>query len=394
MIQRFHVENYKALRAVNVDLSPITVLIGPNDSGKSSLLEAIGALCRSVDQDLSQAFAGRWQNADLVWQCDAGLDVTLEATLASEVDLTNYSLTCRFSPTADRNVRLVDEWTQVGGGERRSFGNRNHPLTTIAQLRRNPGLADPVAGHSAVIHDALSGVEQYRWVPDHLGLPAVLGGGEAFRMEPTGFGLVRCLDDILGSDRDRFTELEGRFRAYFPEIDRIQLVREPAYMPTGGPEHPVLLRLEGTGKGIHFVLAANGATIPASQASDGTLLVLAYLTVLYLPQPPRMLLIEEPENGIHPQRLKEVLSIVRELVASQQHTQVVMTTHSPYVLDLFDPSEVILCRKHPDGAIATTRLSDSDVVKAQRDVFTLGEIWTAEGDESLATSNAGMVAGA
>jgi hypothetical protein len=62
---------------------------------------------------------------------------------------------------------------------------------------------------------------------------------------------------------------------------------------------------------------------------------------------------------------------------------VLLTTHSPYVVDLFRPEEVTLCRKEADGAISVRRLSDSRAVRQQMNIFTLGEIWTAEGDEAI-----------
>src|SRR5206468_2618125 len=127
--------------------------------------------------------------------------------------------------------------------------------------------------------------------------------------------------------------------------------------------------------------ADNGGILPASQASDGLLLVLAYLAILYSPEPPRLLLIEEPENGIHPRRLADVLKVLKELVHDQSRTQVLLTTHSPYVVDLFQPQEVTLCLKGADGAVTTHRLSESKTVREQLDIFQLGEIWTAEGDE-------------
>ena len=65
-----------------------------------------------------------------------------------------------------------------------------------------------------------------------------------------------------------------------------------------------------------------------------------------------------------------------------------MTTHSPYVVDLFQPDEVTLCIKEDDGSISVRRLSESQKVREQIDVFTLGEIWTAEGDEAIAKSAA------
>ncbi len=124
--------------------------------------------------------------------------------------------------------------------------------------------------------------------------------------------------------------------------------------------------------------------LPASQASDGVLIVLAYLTVMHLPKPPAMILVEEPENGIHPKRLKEIVRILRTLVEKNAHTQILMTSHSPYLLDEFQPDEVTLCRKNKLGAVQTRRLSEIEQICSQLDVFSLGEIWTGEGDERLA----------
>jgi predicted ATPase len=155
--------------------------------------------------------------------------------------------------------------------------------------------------------------------------------------------------------------------------------------PVDDPEQVTMLN-RADGKGLYFELKGSGQLVPASQASDGTLLILAYLSILYLPKPPRLLLVEEPENGIHPKRLRDILEILRKLVHEQPHTQVVLTTHSPYGLDLFKPEEVTLCTKLDTGEIKTTRLSDSPTVLQQLDIFTLGEIWTSEGDMKIAES--------
>ena len=203
-------------------------------------------------------------------------------------------------------------------------------------------------------------------------------------MNPDGFGLALFLDDILGFNRKRFGELEERFRSIFPEIRSIQLRRQKAFRSPIEPDQ-ITKPQQAEGKGLYFELQTTNQSVPASQASDGVLLVLAYLAVLFSPEPPRLLLVEEPENGIHPKRLTDVMNILREVAKEQPHTQVLLTTHSPYALDLFEnPSDVTLCTKGDDGAISITPLAESTTVKEQLSIFSLGEIWTAEGDESLA----------
>ena len=138
------------------------------------------------------------------------------------------------------------------------------------------------------------------------------------------------------------------------------------------------------GKGIFVRFEGHDKDIPAAHLSEGVLLILAYLAILFSPEPPRLLLVEEPENGIHPERLKEVIGLLRELIREQTHTQVVITSHSPYVVSLFEPEEVTLCRKKDAGEVEVRRLSESKYVREQIDVFNLGEIWTGEGDDRLA----------
>jgi predicted ATPase len=238
-----------------------------------------------------------------------------------------------------------------------------------------------------LIHGALSGVQFYRWDARFLALPVAPDSSRRFRMEPNGFGLALCLDDILGYDRDRFIQLETKFKKIFAQIRSIKLVPQPAYRTPHDEAREVPMLNQADGKGLYFQFVDSEHVVPAAQMSDGTLLVLAYLAVLNLPEPPRLLLVEEPENGIHPGRLQAILQILRDLIEeSHGRTQILMTTHSPYVIDMFKPDEVTLCRRSPDGSTSVSRLSDSEEVRKQLSVFNLGEIWTGQGDEALAAS--------
>lgn len=386
MIEQFRVKNYKALRDVTLDLTPMHVLIGPNDTGKTSILEALGALCRSVDTPLTAAFHGSWQGRELVWRADADLAIQFGAKLPDPQGDLDYHLSVSFHADG-RQVGIAEEKYTCPAEEARALGDAGPPESLVLRVtKRNEEAPRFSRQDLRRIYAALSGVHYYRWAPSFLALPAALKSDRRWQMDPTGFGLVLLLDDILGDDRDRFAKLEQRFKQIFPEIARIELVRQPAFQAAQNDAEQVPLLARADGKGIRFKLASGGQSIAAAQASDGLLLVLAYLAVLHLPKPPRVLLVEEPENGVHPGRLKEVLVILRDLVKEQSHTQVLLTTHSPYVVDLFAPEEVTLCHKGDDGAVSVRRLSTSRTVREQLDVFTLGEIWTSEGDEALAAS--------
>ncbi len=388
MITQFRIRNYKALRDVTLDLSPIHLLIGPNDTGKTSILDAVAALCRSVDHPLAAAFTGNWKGHELVWHGDANLPISLEVSIEHAERIFQYLLSCRFSPR-DRGAYIEKEtYFSAGEAETLELTSKNHKSSEIFRITQQPGdVTVDKLNTSRLVLDALTGVHYYRWNPKFLSLPVAPDSKRRFRMEPDGFGLALCLDDILGFDRERFDNLENRFREIFPQIKSIKLIPEPAFRaPTNDPQQiPVLQSAEG--KGIYLEFSDNEQLVPASQVSDGIMLILAYLTVLHLPKPPRVVLVEEPENGIHPKRLQDVLTILRDLVSKQTHSQVILTTHSPYVVDLFEPNEVTLCNKNADGSVSVHRLSESEAVRKQLKIFTLGEIWTSEGDEALTHSN-------
>ncbi len=382
MIKTLRVKNFKALRDIEIHFTPIHVLIGPNDSGKTSILDVLAALCRSVDHTLTDAFLGSWKGRELVWNGRSDLPVRIDVDF-DEDGIAGYGISVQFG-MHDRKAMTIKEFV-MKGVERFELDSKLN-ITTIKHMLDNPAWSPPHSHEFQAVQKLLAGVHYYYWNPRFMALPVAPESKRRFRMETNGFGLALCLDDIMGYSRDKFDQLERRFTELFPHIKSIKLIQEEAYRaPVDNPEQVTMLN-KADGKGLYFEMKDSGQLVPASQASDGTLLVLAYMTILYLPQPPRLLLIEEPENGIHPQRLRNIIEVLRNLVQEQSYTQVVLTTHSPYGLDLFKPEEVTLCTKLETGEIKTTRMSDSPVVLQQLDVFTLGEIWTSEGDMKIAQS--------
>jgi predicted ATPase len=382
MITRFRVQNFKALRDVTLDLTPIHVLIGPNDTGKTSILEALYVLSKSTQGgELGNAFKGPWEGRTLVWnQLESA--VSLKVTVKDAQGEFEYRLECTFAPGMRCSWVKSEDFSAPGVHVR--FGSENSQKTRVALVAGHSNVDEDERVAAIRVVEALRGVQYHQWDPRLLALPAALDASRRFQLDPSGFGLVLCLDDIAGDNPRRFIEMQERFKELFPQIHAIKLPQEKAFLAQQDISVSVPRLIQTVdGKGIRFLMS-NGTELPAGQVSDGIVFVLAYLTLLHLPQPPRVILVEEPENGVHPARLGEIIGFLRELIGEQNQTQVILTTHSPYLLDSFKPEEVTLCRRQPDGSISVHRLSESKAVREQLDVFTLGEIWTAEGDDALA----------
>jgi predicted ATPase len=113
--------------------------------------------------------------------------------------------------------------------------------------------------------------------------------------------------------------------------------------------------------------------ILAKFASDGTLKMLAYLTVLSDPNPPQLIGIEEPENHLHPRLLPE---LVEECRAASANTQLMVTTHSPFFVDGLKPEELWVLYRDEKGHTQAKRTADMRGVKEFMDNGALlGSLW-------------------
>jgi predicted ATPase len=180
-----------------------------------------------------------------------------------------------------------------------------------------------------------------------------------------GSGLAGVLQEIRDQHPERFEDLVSELRRWLPDFDAVLF-----QTPSNGMKS-IALR---TQVGRH--------AIPATDLSQGTLFALAMLTMAYLPQPPEVIAVEEPDRGIHPRLLREVRDALYRLAypesfgESRKPVQVIATTHSPYLVDLFKdhPEEVVLAQKR--GLHATLdRLTDQpDWEEILRDAQ-LGDLW-------------------
>jgi predicted ATPase len=374
MITHLTVENFKCLQKVSVELGPFTVLIGANDSGKSSVLDAIQILARTVYELINESLTPEDAQqpgsfAELVFRREAQRNIQLS------IEGTSGSLSFQYSieigadpvvPVVKTEELLIDkirfnEFAPVTVGSAQSGLNYAIVQNKEAAQRILP------------IVPGFASTTKYRFEPRALRRVAPLKSKS--RLTRSGDNLPEALDAILtGPDRTAIQRLESALHAAVPTLSGIALRTVPA--DTGK-----------IGKALEFILAGTQPpiTIPAANASEGALLLTAFLTLAY-GDTPEILLIEEPENGLHPTRLETVIDLLRKIstgAVGNRPRQVIMTTHSPLLLNYIKPEEVRIVRRDPErGAEVTpmTAVPNLDRLLAE---FAVGELWYLLTEEGL-----------
>ena len=222
----------------------------------------------------------------------------------------------------------------------------------------------------------------YKPDPNKLIKPGLVGIGEEV-VSADASNLVGFLDLMLGKyRRPVFNKTEIDLSTCVAEFDEISLEDAP---PT---EKLKKQHGDKSFKRIGLTNSKQGVTYWADELSEGTLYFLALLCIINQPNPPKLLLLEEPEKGIHPRRIFEVIQFILRL-SEEKNIQVIMTTHSPVVVDMFAdmPESVFIFDKDEEGAThvknlqrdviePATKKSEEFNMEPPRYTDALGDAWT------------------
>jgi energy-coupling factor transporter ATP-binding protein EcfA2 len=375
-LSRFGVKNYKCLGDIDIPLTPIHVLIGQNDCGKTSLLEAMAAFFGTIEKEPEDIFPEPWIGRELVRHGTQATHVEFWgewSSIGSDGSPSprprwGYGISVEFPSAKSQSCQVRPNWVEANG-ERHSLG---------------PGESARVSDHSGLENDLfeigelLKPAHQYALDAKQMVLPAGFDPLRKFRLDADGFGLATLLDDIVSFDPKVFLDIQGEFCRLFPQFQSVRVPTEYGIERTikdGLPES-----LPTNGKGVHLVMRS-GQDVRARHASDGAILFLGLLALSHLPEPPRLLLLEEPENGVYPMRLGQILTLLKEMAnrTTDRFPQIVLTTHSPYVLSLFQPEEVTFLSRgteEPDAPVRARPLRDAPNIRERLgNDFYLGELW-------------------
>lgn len=357
MIHRAKFQNFKALRDVEVTFdSRLTVLVGPNGSGKTSLLQGMHAL--------SQLAVVSGNDADVA--------------IPKLVDYLSIG-----SPSGDFQVEIeglrptfgeygIEVNTREAGrisGTLSAGGNRTSKQWHVWARYQNGQWYGPERQEQLYPDDAkrFDTTAFIRFSAGQLAAPTLIRTYPP-QIAKDGSGLASTLNHIKSKYPERFDAIIDAFRRVIPNVRGVRFDKE---LVTDTQYYGDILLVDY--KGVEGV--------KASHVSSGTLFALGLLTVALGPDSANVILLDDLDHGLHPKAQMELIDVFRGLIDQNPELQIVATAHSPYILNQLEWNEVRVTGLRDDGSAICARLEDHPEVERWREAMTPGEFWSHVGDD-------------
>lgn len=376
MIRRVWFEEYRALRRVEVPLERLTVLVGPNGSGKTSLLEGIGLLMEAGRGFPVNVFSKRW-SIDRARRADANRRTVLGAEFEGCDPPDQFSVRLRIGDRTGMNQPDV-----VGSLKARSGGRE-------AETKEDNG-----GGHLGNLGEPFSALREAIPSAWHLRLDAASLAAAAYsteevpRLDKSGGGLASVIADLATRTPEVLAQIADAARAVVPGLLRVRATR--AQVERVEWDHVVVndrainVPRTQTYWGHRVVVdMTSGSEIPLSAAGEGTALAVGLMTFLHAADDVGLLLLDDLDRALHPKAQQDLVRVLREVMRQRPDLQVIATTHSPFVLNELEYSEVRLMVLSEDGAALVGPLSDHPDYSRWKDHVKPGELWTSDLEDWL-----------
>ena len=375
-IEYLKVQNFRALRHVELkNITPLTVLLGPNGSGKSTLFDVFNFLSECFQGGLRQAWDRRGRARELKTRGSNGpVVIEIKYRERSNTPLITYHLS--IDETAKGPV-VAEEWLawkRGSHGQPFRFLNYKHGVGSVISGEQ-PDADDqrqevPLRGPDLIAVNTLGQIAQHPrvaalrdfitdWYVSYLSVDNTRTqpeSGPQERLSKTGDNLANVIQFLKETHPDQLDRIMAVLRNRIPRLERIDA--------TPMPDGRLLLQIKD---------APFEQPVLSKFTSDGTMKMLAYLTVLYDPTPPQFIGIEEPENFLHPRLLPE---LGEECRLASERAQLLVTTHSPFFLNSCLPREVRILYRDEQGFTQATTAADIQGIKEfVSHGASLGHLW-------------------
>lgn len=406
-----------------MSLSPITALVGRNGAGKTTVLRAIRELSRLASprrklRDAPEELElGEHRHPAIkrqyvrIGETAVGLSASGPGTNpngGSEMGQWGFYFDGDTKTLIGDDHVPVDPkwcWTKAEREEGRAWSPEVGPATVVdEQARKNmfdsmrslladsdaipkdPGnFASPVSTPKAEWVDELVDCQYLHGIGVDINRPSYTSDIPP-RLTPSGDNLPSVIAYLMTSEPERFAELSAAFRELIPFVDGIRVrpakVRKIESRLVTVNRKEVAYPDEREYSGHELLLdLKSGKGVAAEVVSEGTLLILALLTIFHSSDAPRLVLIDDVEQALHPWAQRVLVSHFKQLQKRRPNLQMILTTHSPYIIDELEPSEVWMLAEGTDGCSVTKRFDQHPDLAKARDVLTTGEFWSSEGED-------------
>ena len=361
-----------------LELRPLNVLIGPNASGKSNLIDVL-RLVKSLPSDMQAPIRSgggiegwSWRGPAPYTKPSAYPSLELITSPPSPSEPFHHCL--KFGMLLLPDFLLLSEVITEGDGifyQSDLLKNRIHMRSGNGELVDTPYHRQHRQDQSALAQfRSISDYPHFTWLSFLYEGIHIYGTWESGR----GTSLRRsqpadARGDVLEEDCSNLGLFLNQTLGTEPAYKR-QVVEGMSELYPRFTSYEVVVN-SGS---VQIFITEEDTSIPATRLSDGALRYLCLLAILYNPKPPRVVCIEEPELGLHPDI---VGGLAKHLRAASERMQLIVTTHSDVLIDaLSDTPESIVVFENDDGATRMNRL-DADELSGWLEDYRLGQLWTS-----------------
>ena len=374
MIHKVEFQNFKGLRQVSLDLDRLTVLVGPNASGKTTVLEGLDYLILTSSENVRKALPSV-----------RALQMLRSSGAEGEMSLICFGDTAwvRLAEDPDDTFEPPAGYEHGEGKEVQEYGPKDGPGT----IEKSYGGA-LMSNRWALGPAAFLRLDMKRLVAPSYSDEAVPA------MQRDGEGLAPVLAYMASNQPDDYEGIEEALRDVVPIVRRMRFPRarvvrtESEVIKVDDKTFTRSAEREYWGNSIEFDMQG-AAGIPAHMVSEGTLLVLGILTVLMGPNRPKVALLDDMDRALHPKAQGDLVGLLRKLLDQNPEMQIVATSHSPYLLDHLRPEEVRLTTLTDDGSVICGRLDEHPEFEKWKETMAPGEFWSLVGEKWLVEAKAG-----
>jgi len=375
-IEALSVKNYRALRQVELKgLTPLTVLLGPNGSGKSTIFDVFAFLSECFGVGLRKAWDKRGRFKELRTRgVDGPIIFEVKYRERRKTPLITFHLEIDEDSKGPFVAREYLSWKRGSHGQPFRFLDFSNGVGEVVtgelpdekdtrtpeRLDSRDLLAVNTLGQLAK-HPRVGALRRFitGWYLSYLSAENTRGVPEAGpqeRLSSSGDNLPNVIQYLKEQHPEQLQAILRKLAQRVPRLEKV----DADVMPDGR----LLLQVKD---------APFERPVMAKFASDGTLKMLAYLTLLHDPAPPQLIGIEEPENQLHPRLLPE---LAEECRAAANSAQLMVTTHSPFFLNAVRAEEAWVLYRSIEGYTEARRVSEMHGIAAFVDNGALlGNLW-------------------